>query len=110
MKGERTVKTEHIVKHGLAQAAQLDYVLARLLHYGTLLASAVIAAGLLLAQASSAMGLRIATTGIVLFILLPVARVGVMLIFFLRTRDYRFGAIAALVLLIILFSYLVGAR
>ena len=42
--------------------------------------------------------------------MLPVVRVGAMVIFFLRARDYRFGAIAVLVLLIILFSYLVGAR
>ncbi len=90
--------------------AQLEHVLGRLLHYGTLLASAVIAAGLLITPASGAMGFRVATTGIVLFILLPIARVGAMLIFFLRERDYRFGAIAALVLLIILFSYFVGAR
>lgn len=91
-------------------ATQLEHVLGRLLHYGTLLASAVIAAGLLLGPASGAMGLRIATAGIVLFILLPVVRVGTMLIFFLRGRDYWFGAIAALVLLIILFSYWAGAR
>jgi uncharacterized membrane protein len=98
------------MKPNFALSTQLEHVLARLLHYGTLLASTVIAAGLLIAPASGATGFRIATTGIVLFILLPVARVGAMLIFFLRERDYRFGAIAALVLLIILFSYFVGAR
>jgi uncharacterized membrane protein len=87
-----------------------ERMLGSLLHYGTLLASLVIAAGLLVAPASGAMGVRIATVGIVLFILLPVVRVGAMLVFFLRARDYRFGAIAALVLLIILFSYVVGAR
>jgi len=94
----------------MALAPQLEQVLGKLLHYGTLLASAVIAAGLLLVPASGAMGVRLATAGIVLFILLPVVRVGAMLVFFLRARDYRFGAIAALVLLIIIFSYLVGAR
>jgi uncharacterized membrane protein len=104
------VTAERIVKSDLAPAAHLEHVLGKLLNYGTLLASAVIAAGLLLAPAASTMGVRIATAGIVLFILLPVARVGAMLIFFLRARDYRFGAIAALVLLIIVFSYLVGAR
>jgi uncharacterized membrane protein len=104
------VKAGRIVQRDLALASPLAHVLGRLLHYGTLLASAVIAAGLILAPASGATGVRIATAGIVLFILLPVVRVGAMLIFFLRARDYRFGAIAALVLLIILFSYLVGAR
>jgi uncharacterized membrane protein len=98
------------VKTDLALARQLEQVLGRLLHYGTLLASAVIAAGLILAAASGAPGVRIATAGIVILILLPVVRVGAMVIFFLRARDYRFGAIAVLVLLIILFSYLVGAR
>ncbi len=33
-----------------------------------------------------------------------------MLIFFLRARDYRYGAIAALVLLIISFSFFIGTR
>ena len=104
------MKAERISKADLALASQLEHVLGKLLNYGTLLASAVIAAGLLLAPAASAMGVRIATTGIVLFILLPVVRVSAMLIFFLRARDYRFGAIAALVLSIILVSYVVGAR
>ena len=97
------------MKTDAALAPQLEHMLGKLLHYGTLLASAVIAAGLILAPAYGATGIRIATTGILLFIVLPVARVGAMLIFFLRARDYRFGAIAALVLLIILFSYWVGA-
>ena len=40
----------------------------------------------------------------------PTLRVAVMLVFFLRARDYRYGAIAALVLLIISISFFVGAR
>ncbi len=90
--------------------ASLERGLGRLLHYGTYTASCVIALGLALAPASSIRGLRIATAGIVLFILLPVARVGAMLVFFLRERDYRFSAIAALVLLIVICSFLVGAH
>jgi uncharacterized membrane protein len=54
--------------------------------------------------------MRIAAAGIALFIVLPLARVATMLVFFARSRDYRFSGIAALVLGIILFSYLVGAR
>ena len=53
--------------------------------------------------------MRIAAVGIALFIVLPIARVAAMLFFFLVSRDYRFSGIAALVLVIILFSYLVGA-
>lgn len=52
----------------------------------------------------------IATSGIALFILLPVLRVGAMLMFFLRARDYRYGAIAGLVLFIIVVSFFIGAR
>jgi uncharacterized membrane protein len=88
----------------------LENLLARLLHYGTLAASGVIAAGLALSLASGRLGMGIATIGIALFIMLPVLRVAAMLIFFLRARDYRYGAIAALVLLIISFSFFIGAR
>jgi uncharacterized membrane protein len=93
-----------------ALSAELEQLLASLLHYGTLGASAVVLAGLALACASSALGMSIASAGIALFILLPVLRVGVMLVFFLRARDYRYGAITALVLVIIAISFLVGAR
>lgn len=87
-----------------------ERVLALLLHWGTYLASAVIAAGLIQVFASKPAGLDLAKAGIALFILLPVARVAAMLLFFLRERDYRLGAAAALVLLIVLLSYLVGTR
>jgi uncharacterized membrane protein len=93
-----------------AWSGQLENVLGRLLHYGTLAASAIIAAGLALSIGSGPLGMHFATAGIALFIALPVLRVTAMLIFFLRARDYRYGAIAALVLLIILVSFLIGAR
>jgi uncharacterized membrane protein len=89
---------------------QLERQLGILLLYGTLAAAAVVAAGLAIAFASGALGMPIATAGIALFILLPVLRVGAMLIFFLRARDYRYGAIAALVLSIIFISFFIGAR
>jgi uncharacterized membrane protein len=87
---------------------QLEQVLGTLLHYGTLLACAVISVGLALALDLGEAGMRIATVGIVLFILLPVARVGAMLMFFLRAKDHRFSAIAALVMSIMLFSFFLG--
>jgi uncharacterized membrane protein len=40
---------------------------------------------------------------------LPVVRVAAMLILFLRAREYKFGAIAALVMAIILLSFFLGA-
>jgi uncharacterized membrane protein len=93
-----------------ALPAPLERILGTMLYYGTCLASSVIALGLIVAIASAAAGTRIAAVGIALFIVLPVARVGTMLVFFARSRDYRFSGIAALVLAIILCSYLVGAR
>jgi uncharacterized membrane protein len=92
----------------IASAPRLERALGALLHYGTLLASAVIALGLVLALSVGATGLRVATAGLVLFILLPVVRVAAMLLFFLRTREYKFGAIAALVMSIILLSFFLG--
>ncbi len=74
---------------------RLESRLASLLSSGTWLASTVVALGLALGRG------RIATAGIVLFILLPVARVTLMLVAFLRERDYRMSGIAALVLLFI---------
>jgi len=78
--------------------------LADLLHYGTWLASIAIGLGLALGST------RIETIGIALFILLPTLRVLLMLLVFLRECDYRFTAIAALVLAIILLGFAVGMR
>ena len=46
--------------------------------------------------------------GIAIIIMLPVLRVIIMLSAFLYKRDYRFGAIAALVLLILLLAFALG--
>jgi uncharacterized membrane protein len=94
---------------GRASPPRLEPALGTLLHYGTLLASAVIASGLALALGLGPPGMRVATVGLLLFILLPVVRVGVMLMFFLRAGDYKFGAVAALVLSIIVLSFFLGA-
>ena len=93
-----------------ALSGQLENLLAKLLHYGTLAASGIIALGLALSVTAGPLGMGVATAGIALFILLPALRVAAMLVFFLRARDYRYGAIAALVLLIISISFFVGAR
>src|SRR3546814_20358434 len=55
-------------------------------------------------------GIDIITAGIVLLILLPAFRVALMLIAFLRDRDYRFAVIAALVLIIIFAGFVLGLR
>ena len=99
------------------KVAPLECLLAGTLHYGTLMASAVVCLGLGLAMIDSRSGaprlailrdMRIATTGIALFILLPVARVIVMVIAYLRQRDYRLSAIALLVLTVILLGFAAG--
>ena len=83
-----------------ARHPELENLLAHLLDKGTWLASAVIAVGLLLTGAG-APGMSVVRAGIALFIGLPVLRVMVMMAVFWRERDYRFGAIALVILLII---------
>ncbi len=55
-------------------------------------------------------GTRIISVGILLFILLPVFRVFLMLLVFLKERDYRFSVIAGLVLMILILGFIVGMR
>jgi uncharacterized membrane protein len=96
---------------GPMECPPLERILAEVLHYGTWLASAVIAVGLALALGESILsvsGLPIVTAGIAMFILLPVVRVILMLIVFVRERDYRFAAIAATVLAVIVLGLVVG--
>ncbi len=97
----------------------LERLLAIVLHYGTWLASAAIAVGLAVALVNSHSGLhnvgflsstRIISVGILLFILLPVFRVFLMLLVFVKERDYRFSVIAGLVLLILALGFVVGMR
>lgn len=100
---------------------RLEHWLATLLHYGTWIATGTIAVGLALALLALrthggaqpvhpiTAGMPIMTAGIALFILLPIMRLILMLGVFLHQRDYRFGAIAALVLAIVAVGLLVGA-
>jgi uncharacterized membrane protein len=85
-----------------------ERVIANLLWFGTLLASAIIAVGVLLGFFGDGNGLGIAKVGVALFILLPVGRVGLMLVLFVRERDYAYVAISALVLAIIAAGFLIG--
>jgi hypothetical protein len=91
---------------------RLDSLLAGVLNVGTWLASFGIAAGLVLSlfheRRPFHAGLEVVTAGIGLFILLPVLRATLMLTIFLKERDYKFAATAALVLLIILASFAIG--
>ena len=91
------------------ESLELERSLAGLLRYGTWLASFVITAGLVLASVSSN-GMRVIAAGIGLLILLPVSRVVLMLLAFLRDRDYRLALAAALVLSVILAGVILGSR
>jgi uncharacterized membrane protein len=86
-----------------ALAGALDRRVARLLGAGTWLASGVIAVGLALPS-----GAPIVNMGVALFIALPILRVVVMLIEFVRRRDYRIASIAAAVLAVILLGIVLG--
>jgi uncharacterized membrane protein len=98
-------------------AGRLQELLATFLRYGTWLASAAIGLGSALALIGSnsrmwnlaiLSNMRIATMGIVLLILLPILRVLLMFLVFIRERDFRFASIAGLVLAIILLAIVLG--
>ncbi len=87
---------------------QQNHTIATLLWYGTCMASALIAGGLLIEFTHLSprflfdiTGSGIVNIGIALFILLPIARVGLMLALFLSKRDYVYTAISAFVFIII---------
>jgi uncharacterized membrane protein len=87
---------------------RLETCLAGMLTIGTWLASAIIATGLAVALAGQD-GTALVTAGIAVFIGLPVLRVVLMLVAFLRTRDAPFIAAAVLVLAIIAVSIVIGS-
>lgn len=86
-----------------------EQIIAGLLWHGTWIASAVIAAGMVVGGLPkpggplvfNLSGYDVVKAGVALFILLPVARVALMLAIFLRERDHVYAMISALVLLII---------
>jgi hypothetical protein len=96
-------------------AGRLEELLAGFLRYGCWSASAVIGLGygleLIGPHARNLAGLantRIVSMGIVLFILLPILRVFLMLVVFVRERDFRFAFISGVVLAIILLGIFLG--
>ncbi len=97
----------------------LERILAKGLLYGTWFASAVIGLGIVLRLSAGyliqtglmdALGLNVIKAGIAIFIVLPIVRLITMLIFFLSKRDYVFGVIVAMVLLIIAIGLVLGAN
>lgn len=97
------------------RASGLEQCLATTLRLGTWVGSCVIAVGWVLSATGEPPSLptapvAIVRAGIALFILLPALRVLLMVVGFVRERDYRFGAIAALVLAIIVVGAALGMR
>jgi uncharacterized membrane protein len=95
--------------------ALLDRTLATFLNYGTWLSCAIIALGMALtlvpgsgAAAAPPLGMRIVTAGVALLILLPTARVVLMLVAFARRGERHYSMIAALVLLVIIAGFVLG--
>lgn len=88
----------------------LEKLLAAFLSCGTWLACAAIGVGYALALIDSHKlpAMRIVRAGIALFILLPIFRVLLMVVAFIRDRDFRFAGIAALVLAIVLLGIVLG--
>jgi hypothetical protein len=91
----------------------LERRLATTLQVGTWIGSGIIGVGWVLSATGEppslqAVAVAIVRTGIALFILLPALRVLLMVVVFVRERDYRFGVIAALVLAIIVVGAALG--
>jgi uncharacterized membrane protein len=87
---------------------RLEPRLGATLRIGTWVASAVIAGGLVWPVFHAAGGQAIVMTGIAIIIVLPVVRVALMFCAFVKTRDFRFVAVAAVVLLMIGLGVLAG--
>lgn len=91
---------------------RLNNRLAWLLRFGTWASCGFIAAGAVMSVLSASArshAERLVLTGIVLLIVLPTVRVATMGMWFLFHRDLEFAFIAALVLVIIIASTLIGA-
>ena len=96
---------------------RIEELLAALLRYGSWLAFAAIGLGYAFALIGSHAptwnlavlpNLRLVRAGIALFILLPIFRVLLMFVLFIRERDFRFAFISGMVLAIILLGIFLG--
>lgn len=91
----------------------LETTLAAVLRHGTSFATSVIAIGLVapwFVSSGAAGSMPLVKAGLLLFILLPSLRVTLMIVAFLRCRDYRFASVAACVLAIIVLGFVFGSH
>lgn len=93
--------------------SRLERWLASLLEYGTWIGALVMAVGVVLSALAGA-GLHLApavtTAGVCIVILLPVARLMLMLAVYCAEREFRFAGIAALVLAIVAVGCVAGVK
>jgi uncharacterized membrane protein len=99
------------------RAVRLEELLADLLRYGSWSALAAIGLGYaMVVTGSHALiwnlpvlpNMQIVRVGVALFILLPILRVLLMLLVFIREREFRFAFISGMVLAIILLGIFLG--
>jgi len=96
--------------------ARCEQSIAGLLWNGTWLASALVTAGIALGAthdswsfvAPGLSGYNVMKTGVAFFIILPIARVALMLVMSLRERDYVYTLISVFVLAVIAAGIMVG--
>jgi uncharacterized membrane protein len=97
-----------------ARHLRLEDLLAKALHRGTCTACVIVGFGLILnavpISSFKTIGGILGLMGVALFVLLPVARVSMMLAVFLKDRDYVFVLISALVLAVIGFGAVLGVE
>lgn len=89
-----------------------DRPIALLLSVGTGIATLLVVAGMsagLILPPSSSVGYTLSLIGVGIFVIMPVARVLLMLILFVRQRDFVLAATALAVLLIIALGSAVAA-
>lgn len=102
--------------------SRLERWLASLLEYGTWMGAFVMAVGVMLsalagaglhlvsAESVAAFASTVTTVGVCIVILLPVARLMLMLAVYCVEREYRFAGIAALVLVIVAAGCVAGVK
>jgi uncharacterized membrane protein len=94
------------------ETARLETFLGRILTWGTIVSTSLLATGLLLelAGVASAVGLGLTNAGIVILMATPLARVVASVGEYVRGRDWLFAALTGLVLVILLGSLVVAIK
>lgn len=95
-------------KHFASRQAAVETQVARLLRAGSLLAAALMAAGIGMLMLGMARGTTLVTAGLIVLVLTPVLRVATAFVVFLQERDLAFALISFFVLAAIAFGVFLG--